>query len=348
MSTRSDRRSGLQRVSRTQNRRSQSRSSPDDVLVEAQPGLARRRSRGRVRGNTLFVMPCRRTFVQSSSPPATPVESGRESPFDLPPSSSPPALSDGSEDEHDRGLPAPSGDDNYSEDDALDEAESSTELDFVAGPPADSGFEAELPTTPNVDANERKHEQSRGYVHHVPTLESIEDRQQARKKKKTQQVNTWSEVVIPSLIRPYLRLVRETGNLESPAPPISPPSCRICPRMRTIDVVCVYMDRKIYLMFYNALVLICVVGMDSIKIPSCAHCLASKTLVTAGLFPCAPLLPSLAVDMKMLRFVNELQVRSSPNNTAWCDALEAHLQASNFKFATEVLFFVLVSESVTD
>jgi hypothetical protein len=60
-------------------------------------------------------------------------------------------------------------------------------------------------------------------------------------------------------------------------------------------------------------------------------CSASLQLLAMGLFPASPLRPTLAVDLNMLDFVNELFVRSPPNTTAWCDSLEAFLGSRSYK-----------------
>jgi hypothetical protein len=73
------------------------------------------------------------------------------------------------------------------------------------------------------------------------------------------------------------------------------------------------------------------------------HCSpAALQLLTHSLFPCAPLEPSLAVDLKMLQFTNELFLRSPPNNTAWCDTLETYLGSRGYKLTTRVRLNLLV------
>ncbi|KII83482.1 hypothetical protein PLICRDRAFT_119393, partial [Plicaturopsis crispa FD-325 SS-3] len=52
------------------------------------------------------------------------------------------------------------------------------------------------------------------------------------------------------------------------------------------------------------------------------------------LFPCAPSAPSLAVDLQLLEFVQNLFVRMPPNTTAWCDTLEAFLGNRGYKLTT--------------
>jgi len=59
-------------------------------------------------------------------------------------------------------------------------------------------------------------------------------------------------------------------------------------------------------------------------------------LLSMGLFPCAPLLPSLAVDLQMLDFAKGLFMNAAPNTTAWCETLEGFLGARNFKLETRV------------
>ncbi len=59
-------------------------------------------------------------------------------------------------------------------------------------------------------------------------------------------------------------------------------------------------------------------------------------LLLMGLFPCAPLLPSLAVDLQMLDFAQGLFRNAAPNTTAWCETLEGFLGTRNFKLETRV------------
>ena len=70
------------------------------------------------------------------------------------------------------------------------------------------------------------------------------------------------------------------------------------------------------------------------KVCQCAP--APLLLLRQGLFPCAPSAPSLAVDIGMLKFVQELFVRVAPNVTAWCETLEATLAKRGFKLNTKV------------
>ena len=71
--------------------------------------------------------------------------------------------------------------------------------------------------------------------------------------------------------------------------------------------------------------------LTSVDVCSCS---APLQLLAMGLFPASPLWPTLAVDLNMLDYVNELFVRSPPNTTAWCDSLEAFLGARSYKLET--------------
>ncbi len=59
-------------------------------------------------------------------------------------------------------------------------------------------------------------------------------------------------------------------------------------------------------------------------------------LIACGLFPCAPQVPTLAVDVQMLDFVQHLFVHAAPNITAWCQSLEAFLSIRKFKLVSRV------------
>jgi hypothetical protein len=52
-------------------------------------------------------------------------------------------------------------------------------------------------------------------------------------------------------------------------------------------------------------------------------CAPARHLLVGGYFPTAPVLPTMAVDVRMLEFMHELYLRSPPNRSAWSSALEA-------------------------
>ncbi|KAJ7583707.1 hypothetical protein C8J56DRAFT_1005111 [Mycena floridula] len=54
-------------------------------------------------------------------------------------------------------------------------------------------------------------------------------------------------------------------------------------------------------------------------------------LLSRGFFPCAPKLPTLAVDVNMLDFVSGLFLNIAPNHTAWTSAVEDFLVKRQYK-----------------
>ena len=63
---------------------------------------------------------------------------------------------------------------------------------------------------------------------------------------------------------------------------------------------------------------------------------AAKQLVAHGLFPCAPQVPSLAVDISLLQFTSALFLRLPPNVTSFCETLEFFLEVRGYKLNTRV------------
>ncbi|KIJ91417.1 hypothetical protein K443DRAFT_135499 [Laccaria amethystina LaAM-08-1] len=91
--------------------------------------------------------------------------------------------------------------------------------------------------------------------------------------------------------------------------------CTGCATGRQLNVACIFFER--------------------IEMLSLCNCTSpALQLLELGFFPCAPVNPSLAVDLNMLEFVNELFVNAAPNTTAWCETLEAFLGNRRYKLTT--------------
>ncbi|KAJ3714478.1 hypothetical protein C8R42DRAFT_646407 [Lentinula raphanica] len=71
--------------------------------------------------------------------------------------------------------------------------------------------------------------------------------------------------------------------------------------------------------------------LEKIELSICACQTAAVQLVEQGLFPCAPIHPTLAVDIRVLDFVTKLFLRIAPNNTAWVDALSDFLNSQGYQ-----------------
>lgn len=50
-----------------------------------------------------------------------------------------------------------------------------------------------------------------------------------------------------------------------------------------------------------------------------------------GLFPCAPVYPTLAVDLKLLEFARVQFLTLTPNVSGWCEAIVAFLKGLLFE-----------------
>jgi hypothetical protein len=93
----------------------------------------------------------------------------------------------------------------------------------------------------------------------------------------------------------------------------------LCAEACVIRVIAVYMDRT-----------------AAVELRYCSLHAVAEQLVARGLFPCAPLQPSLAVCVNMLEFVLALFVRSAPNERAWVRALATYLAPRGYLFKSEV------------
>ena len=77
-------------------------------------------------------------------------------------------------------------------------------------------------------------------------------------------------------------------------------------------------------------------AVEEITVRQCNIHPVGRQLIQRGLFPCAPVIPSLAVDMKVLEFVRTLFLRISPNVTAVSHTLEDCLISMGHKLNTMV------------
>ncbi|KAF8833563.1 hypothetical protein BDN67DRAFT_916712, partial [Paxillus ammoniavirescens] len=129
----------------------------------------------------------------------------------------------------------------------------------------------------------------------------------------------WSTEVIPSLLPLFRTHLHKTDNLRCPACPRSTMDdqywCSCGSDQHVLQITCVFFDR-----------------IAHISICCCSCSTAACQLITMGLFPCAPVTPSLTVDLRVLQFVKTLFVRQTPNVTAWCKAVEVFLAGRGYTF----------------
>ncbi|KAJ7589950.1 hypothetical protein C8J56DRAFT_783748 [Mycena floridula] len=137
--------------------------------------------------------------------------------------------------------------------------------------------------------------------------------------KKAKQWATWQNEIIPVLKPIYKALIQSTCSLSQMDIVRNPEKCYGCSEGRIVTVNCIYFDR-----------------ITILKLCTCT--LISVQLLQRGFFPCAPKLPSLAVDINMLDFMNRLFVNIPPNHSAWSTTLEEHLRYRNYQLDTQNTF----------
>ncbi|KAG2158717.1 uncharacterized protein EDB93DRAFT_1237960 [Suillus bovinus] len=136
--------------------------------------------------------------------------------------------------------------------------------------------------------------------------------------KRANQWRRWSEDVIPCMIVPYLSYIQETVSLHHTNMPAirhwTDGEYGTGGRTHSIKVACVFFD-----------------AFEEITIIACPCLPAPLQLLHCRFFPCTPVAPSLAVDLQLLEFVHLRFLHRSPNQTAWCDALETFLDGMKYK-----------------
>ncbi|KAH6888337.1 hypothetical protein BKA70DRAFT_1442986 [Coprinopsis sp. MPI-PUGE-AT-0042] len=137
--------------------------------------------------------------------------------------------------------------------------------------------------------------------HHMATQTTAPNR-------RTLQLQAWVEKTVPSLVQPFMDLLANSNSLRH-IDRVGP-FCECGPHARMVDVTCI--------------------EFCSLHIQSVCGCALAQNLLSAGYFPSSPVQPTFAVDLRMLSFMHELHVRSSPNITAWSSALEEFLSTQGF------------------
>ncbi|KAG1776275.1 hypothetical protein EV702DRAFT_1179920 [Suillus placidus] len=141
--------------------------------------------------------------------------------------------------------------------------------------------------------------------------------------KRANQCHRWSQDVILSLLVPYLSYIQQTSVLHyTNIPGEAQQDLAVCQagcRTQSITFACVHFD-----------------ALKEISIITCPCFPVPLQLLRRSLFPCAPLAPSLAVDLCILEFICLLFVCQAPNQTAWCDAVETFLDGMGYKLSCKV------------
>ncbi|KAJ3816838.1 hypothetical protein F5880DRAFT_1493836 [Lentinula raphanica] len=133
----------------------------------------------------------------------------------------------------------------------------------------------------------------------------------SHRQKSLAQTLRWQTEVLPTLIAPYMKYLRESGNLSQDVS-LQQPAC-VCQglRERTLDIVKLTMN-------------IC----------ECRS--APVQLIECGLFGSAPKELTLAVDVRVLDFVTRLFLRISPNHTGLSNTIEDFLKCQGYQMKGKV------------
>ncbi|KAL0567595.1 hypothetical protein V5O48_014395 [Marasmius crinis-equi] len=135
-------------------------------------------------------------------------------------------------------------------------------------------------------------------------------------RKREAQMARWESDVIPKLLIPYMHLLQYTNNLhDNPQPKSYVCTCPSTSKSRR--------HLEITVVRFHTL--------TKLSLEMCECCPAAIQLVEQGLFPCAPLHPTLAVDIRVLNFVNSLFVHIAPNYRAWCDTVMTFLKDQGYQ-----------------
>ncbi|KAF8326594.1 uncharacterized protein EI90DRAFT_2929882 [Cantharellus anzutake] len=137
--------------------------------------------------------------------------------------------------------------------------------------------------------------------------------------RRNHQRTRWHVDVLPRLIRPYMKWMRERSASSERSEPRQ--HCDCAGPHRVDDVLCVYMSR-----------------LEKRQIRHCEEQTLTVQLVECGLFPCAPVRPELAVSMVMLDWASTLFLHMAPNIRAWTTTAEIMLQREGHHFGTASSF----------
>ncbi|KAJ7454484.1 hypothetical protein FB451DRAFT_1373547 [Mycena latifolia] len=137
------------------------------------------------------------------------------------------------------------------------------------------------------------------------------------RRKRGAQWRRWQLEVIPTVLPHFTRVLHATKPLrhctDLPLPTASLGSCA-CKTSRVCKIAIIQFS-----------------SVDDAQLRICSCSPAAVQLIQCGAFPCTPLAPTLAVDLRVLEFTMNLFLQITPNNTAFSTTLERCLGAMGFQ-----------------
>ncbi|KAJ7912883.1 hypothetical protein B0H13DRAFT_1874459 [Mycena leptocephala] len=125
------------------------------------------------------------------------------------------------------------------------------------------------------------------------------------RRKRAVQWQRWQQEVVPALLPHFARLLQETKSL------------------RDLDASRPTKLHKVAIVRFSTI--------EDLELQVCKCTPAAVQLMQVSAFGCAPILPSLAVDLRVLEFTMNLFLQVAPNNTAISIALERVLSNMGFQ-----------------
>ncbi|KAJ7116162.1 hypothetical protein C8R43DRAFT_1091280 [Mycena crocata] len=124
------------------------------------------------------------------------------------------------------------------------------------------------------------------------------------RRKRAAQWRCWQNDIIPNLLPVFTRTLHATKSL------------RECDHLKipAANCACIGTNLKIAIVHFTSI--------EDIQIKVCPCHTAAEQLMQVAAFPCSPLKPTLAVDLRVLEFTMNLFLQVAPNNTAFSLALE--------------------------
>ncbi|TFK58054.1 hypothetical protein BDN72DRAFT_782572 [Pluteus cervinus] len=139
--------------------------------------------------------------------------------------------------------------------------------------------------------------------------------------KKLDQWKAWKQRILPAIFSPFLQLFAQTKSFANfdGIPPLRQQPCSCSQKGRTLNVK--LLSFLVYL-----------------EIHVCECNLAATQLLSQGYFPCSPVHLTLAIDVRVLKFVAYLFSEMAPNHTAWTQAMEGFHSSMGHKLEGEVSY----------
>ncbi|KAJ7796379.1 hypothetical protein B0H14DRAFT_3494859 [Mycena olivaceomarginata] len=137
---------------------------------------------------------------------------------------------------------------------------------------------------------------------------------------RAKQWERWQGEILPALLPEFGRVLQETKSLRDlEGRRQQTPSCHCLVKIHNISIVrfsCI----------------------EDLELQFCLCAPVAVQLMRLGVFACSPILPSLAVDLRVLEFTMKLFLQVSPNNTAYTIALENVLADMGFQLHHQARF----------